>query len=166
MASVDAPRTRRSFARLDKVLEVPNLIDIQRRSFAWLTDPATGGLRETIDDIKDTARSQLAGAGPIGISMRAIARHLAMTASAVHYYFPSHQALLDALIQRCEALGYRQLVAVIGDSANAASINLHASFGFMRVGTLRSVGFKFGRWVDSVLMQRELGEGARTLPRE
>src|SRR5258708_24885866 len=73
-------------------------------------------------------------------------------------------ALLDALIQRCEALGYRQLVAVIGDSANAASINLHASFGFLRVGTLRSVGFKFGRWVDSALMQRPLGPGDATPP--
>ena len=51
MASTDAPRTRRSFARLDKVLDVPNLIDIQRKSFAWLTDPQKGGLRETIDDI-------------------------------------------------------------------------------------------------------------------
>jgi len=51
LASIDAPRTRRSFARLDKVLEVPNLIDIQRKSFAWLTDPEKGGLRETIDDI-------------------------------------------------------------------------------------------------------------------
>jgi DNA-directed RNA polymerase subunit beta len=51
VAAVDAPRTRRSFARLDKVLEVPNLIDIQRRSFAWLTDTKSGGLRETIDDI-------------------------------------------------------------------------------------------------------------------
>ena len=51
MPAVDAPRTRRSFARLDHVLEVPNLIDIQRKSFEWLTDPETGGLRETIDDI-------------------------------------------------------------------------------------------------------------------
>ena len=51
MAPVDAPRTRRSFARLDKALDVPNLIDIQRKSFAWLTDPENGGLRETIDDI-------------------------------------------------------------------------------------------------------------------
>ena len=51
MATVEAPRTRRSFARLNKVLEVPNLIDIQRQSFAWLTDPETGGLRETIDDV-------------------------------------------------------------------------------------------------------------------
>src|SRR5258706_11661559 len=51
LAAIDAPRTRRSFARHDKVLDVPNLIDIQRKSFAWLTDPEKGGLRETIDDI-------------------------------------------------------------------------------------------------------------------
>ena len=51
MASVDAPRTRRTFARLDKSIEVPNLIDIQKKSFAWLVDPEGGGLRETIDDI-------------------------------------------------------------------------------------------------------------------
>lgn len=68
-------------------------------------------------------------------------------------------ALLRVLIERCETLGYRNIIAVIGDSANAASINLHASFGFLRVGTLRAAGFKFGRWVDSVLMQRPLGPG-------
>jgi len=73
-------------------------------------------------------------------------------------------ALLAELIRRCEALGYRQVVAVIGDSANLASINLHAAFGFLRVGTLRSVGFKFGRWADSVLMQRPLGPGDATPP--
>lgn len=73
-------------------------------------------------------------------------------------------ALLAALIRRCEALGYRQLIAVIGDSAHAASIGLHASQGFLRVGTLRSVGFKFGRWVDSVIMQRPLGSGDGTKP--
>lgn len=73
-------------------------------------------------------------------------------------------ALLAELIRRCEALGYRQLIAVIGDSANLASIHLHATFGFLRVGTLRSAGFKFGRWVDSVLMQRPLGPGDGTLP--
>jgi L-amino acid N-acyltransferase YncA len=73
-------------------------------------------------------------------------------------------ALLNELIRRCEALGYRQLVAVIGDSANVASINLHAACGFLRVGTLRSVGFKFGRWLDSVIMQRPLGRGDSTSP--
>jgi L-amino acid N-acyltransferase YncA len=68
-------------------------------------------------------------------------------------------ALLAELIRYCEAAGYRQLVAVIGDSANAASIGMHESHGFLRVGTLRSAGYKFGRWVDSVIMQRPLGAG-------
>ena len=68
-------------------------------------------------------------------------------------------AILGELIRRCEALDYRQMIAVIGDSANAASIKLHAAAGFVRAGTLRSMGFKFGRWVDSVLMQRPLGRG-------
>jgi phosphinothricin acetyltransferase len=67
--------------------------------------------------------------------------------------------LLAELLRICEGLGYRQVVAVIGDSANAGSIALHARLGFLRVGTLRSTGFKFGRWVDSVLMQRPLGAG-------
>jgi L-amino acid N-acyltransferase YncA len=73
-------------------------------------------------------------------------------------------ALLGELIRRCEALDYRQLIAVIGDSANIASIALHASLGFLRVGTLRSAGFKFGRWVDSVIMQRPLGAGDASPP--
>jgi len=73
-------------------------------------------------------------------------------------------AILRELIARCEALGYRQLIAVIGDSANAASIRLHARLGFIRSGTLRSVGFKFGRWVDSVVMQRPLGAGDASPP--
>ncbi|HEU0257937.1 MAG TPA: GNAT family N-acetyltransferase [Burkholderiales bacterium] len=72
--------------------------------------------------------------------------------------------LLEELIRRCEDLGYRQIIAVIGDSANAASIGVHAACGFLRVGTLRSVGFKFGRWVDSVFMQRHLGRGDSTHP--
>jgi phosphinothricin acetyltransferase len=76
------------------------------------------------------------------------------------------RALLEELIARCERLGYRQLIAVIGDSANAASIGLHAKLGFVRAGTLRSVGYKFGRWVDSVTMQRPLGGGDMTPPRE
>jgi phosphinothricin acetyltransferase len=72
--------------------------------------------------------------------------------------------LLSELIGRTTALGYRQMMAMIGDSANAGSIGLHAAFGFTHVGNLRSVGFKLGRWVDVVFMQRGLGEGARTLP--
>jgi L-amino acid N-acyltransferase YncA len=75
------------------------------------------------------------------------------------------RALLSALIERCQTGGpWRQMVAVIGDSGNAASIALHEGFGFQPVGTLRAVGFKLGRWVDTVLMQRELGAGSRTPP--
>lgn len=73
-------------------------------------------------------------------------------------------ALLNAIIDRCTALGYRQMLAVIGDSANDASIRLHEKAGFRRVGALPSVGFKLGRWVDSVLMQRPLGSGDAALP--
>ena len=73
--------------------------------------------------------------------------------------------LLGALIERCESGPWRQMLAVIGDSDNAASIALHRRFGFQPVGTLKSVGFKLGRWVDTVLMQRVLGEGGTTAPR-
>lgn len=66
-------------------------------------------------------------------------------------------ALLSTLIARCSAGGWRQMVAVIGDSGNVASIALHQRLGFQMTGTLRAVGYKFGRWVDSVLMQRALG---------
>lgn len=74
-------------------------------------------------------------------------------------------ALLAALIGRCEAGPWRQMLANIGDSGNAASLGLHRRLGFAPIGTLRSTGFKFGRWVDTVLMQRPLGQGDKTLPR-
>jgi phosphinothricin acetyltransferase len=74
------------------------------------------------------------------------------------------RALLARLIERCAAGNFRQMVAVIGDSANAASIGLHERLGFRRVGLLPAVGFKHRRWVDCVLMQREIGDGAATLP--
>jgi phosphinothricin acetyltransferase len=74
------------------------------------------------------------------------------------------RALLGALIDRCAALGYRQMVAVVGDTANASSIRLHEALGFRTASTLKSVGFKFGRWVDAIVLQRPLGEGDRTPP--
>jgi L-amino acid N-acyltransferase YncA len=74
------------------------------------------------------------------------------------------RALLGMLIKRCESGPWRQMLAVIGDSGNAGSIGLHRSHGFRRIGTLDAVGFKFGRWVDSVLMQRPLGGGSASLP--
>ncbi len=67
--------------------------------------------------------------------------------------------LLAELIARCEAVGCRQMIAVIGDSANTASIGLHASMGFRFAGVLRSSGWKFNRWLDTVSMQRDLGAG-------
>src|SRR4030081_1999461 len=72
--------------------------------------------------------------------------------------------LLQRLIEESEARGYRQMIAVIGDSANAVSIGVHLRNGFAMIGTHPNVGFKFGRWLDTVMMQRALGEGAATLP--
>ena len=73
-------------------------------------------------------------------------------------------ALLRALIDACTDRGYRQMVAIIGDSAQTASIGLHRAVGFEMVGTLRHIGYKHGRWLDSVLLQLALGEGASTPP--
>ncbi len=74
------------------------------------------------------------------------------------------RTLLSAVIAHCGAGGWCQMIAVIGDSGNLASIGLHESLGFRLVGTFRAVGFKLGRWVDTVLMQRELGVGDRAPP--
>jgi len=74
--------------------------------------------------------------------------------------------LLQQLIAESEQRGYRQMIAVIGDSANAGSIALHARCGFQIIGTHPNVGFKFGRWLDTVMMQRALGEGGSTQPAE
>ncbi len=76
------------------------------------------------------------------------------------------RALLSELIEQCTPRGYRQMVAVIGGSDQWPSIRLHAALGFARVGVIPAIGFKFGAWVDTVLMQRALGEGAGTLPAE
>ena len=96
-------------------------------------------------------------------------RHTLEDSVYVHKDFTGRgigRALLDALLEACVKTGARQMIAVIGDSANTASIKLHAACGFKRAGTLKAVGFKFGQWVDSVVMQRTIGEGAKTLPVE
>lgn len=74
------------------------------------------------------------------------------------------RALLAALIEASAARGFRQMIAVIGDSGQSASVALHASLGFAYVGTFPNVGFKFDRWLDSVLMQRALGPGSTSKP--
>jgi L-amino acid N-acyltransferase YncA len=72
--------------------------------------------------------------------------------------------LLSALIPRCDATGVRQIVAVIGDSENASSIAVHARLGFEHAGVLKGVGYKFGRWVDVVMMQLAMNGGTNTQP--
>ena len=72
--------------------------------------------------------------------------------------------LLAELVARCEALGARQMLAVIGDSANGGSIAVHAALGFTHTGVLKASGWKFDRWLDVVLMQRALGLGESTSP--
>jgi L-amino acid N-acyltransferase YncA len=74
------------------------------------------------------------------------------------------RALLSQLIAQAERQGFRQMIAVIGDSEQTGSIALHAALGFAYVGSLPNTGFKFGRWLDSVLMQRPLGPGSSTVP--
>jgi L-amino acid N-acyltransferase YncA len=74
--------------------------------------------------------------------------------------------LLDVLLDACVARGDRQMIAVIGDADNTASIGVHAAAGFVHVGVLRAAGRKFGRWIDVVLMQRALGDGAQAPPQE
>jgi L-amino acid N-acyltransferase YncA len=74
--------------------------------------------------------------------------------------------LLQRLISECAACGFRQMIAVIGDSANTASVGVHSRCGFQMIGTHPNVGLKFGRWLDTVMMQLALGEGASTVPGE
>jgi phosphinothricin acetyltransferase len=74
------------------------------------------------------------------------------------------RALLQRLLAEAESEGFRQMVAVIGDSAQTASIELHKALGFRMVGSFEAVGYKFGRWLDSVMMQKPLGKGATTAP--
>ena len=74
------------------------------------------------------------------------------------------RVLLDRLIDEAETRGFRQMIAVIGDSAQTASIELHRAAGFRLIGAIENVGFKFDRWLDTVLMQRALGAGNTTLP--
>jgi phosphinothricin acetyltransferase len=74
------------------------------------------------------------------------------------------KAVVADLLHRATLRGYRQMLALIGDSENIGSIGVHASLGFMRAGVLRATGIKFGRWLDVVIMQKSLGLGDASLP--
>jgi len=74
------------------------------------------------------------------------------------------KALVARLLEEAEALGFRQMIAIIGDAENVGSIGVHASLGFQRAGVLRAAGLKFGRWLDVVIMQKSLGAGETSIP--
>ena len=88
------------------------------------------------------------------------------------YVLPGRQgqgigaALMQALIEACEARGYRQMIAVIGEPTNTASIRLHEKFGFTLVGVFRGIAWKHDRWLDTVQMQRTLGVGTDAPPKD
>ena len=156
--AIYAHHVRRGFATFEET--TPDLDEMARRHAALLAR----GYPYIVAEI-DGAVVGYAYAGPY--RPRPAYRH---TVEDTVYAAPEStgrgvgRALLDTLIARCTALGYRQMVAVVGDSANAPSIRLHEALGFRRAATLHSVGFKFGRWADTVVLQRSLGEGDRTTP--
>lgn len=158
IAAIYAHHVRTALATFEEV--APSVAEMARRR----ADTLAGGL------------PYLVAAEPQGVVLGYAYASLYRTRSAYRYsledsiYVAPEAArrgigsqLLGTLIERCAASGYRQMVAIIGDGDNAASIGLHEKLGFRRAGTLQAVGFKLGRWVDSVIMQRPLGPGA-TLP--
>lgn len=98
---------------------------------------------------------------------RAAYRHTIEDSIYIHDAFRGRglgRILLQALIERCETGPWRQMIAVIADGGSGGSMSLHGSLGFELIGTLKAVGFKHGRWLDTTLMQRRLGAGADALP--
>lgn len=75
-------------------------------------------------------------------------------------------ALMGKLIETCTDMGFRQMIGIVGDSQNLQSIDFHKKLGFQQMGVVKNIGFKFGRWMDQVLLQRPLGEGAESDPAE
>ncbi|MES2245781.1 MAG: N-acetyltransferase family protein [Pseudomonadota bacterium] len=132
--------------------EVPGVVQMQARRI----DVQERGLPYLVA-LKDGEVAGYAYAGPY--RTRSAYRHTVEDSIYVAPDMHGHgigTALLQAVIRRCTEAGFTQMVACIGHSGNAGSQRLHASLGFETVGVLRNVGFKFGRWVDTVLMQRAL----------
>lgn len=141
-------------------LEAPDLAEMARRRAALLA----GGYPYLVAEAEETVVGY-AYAGPY----RARPAYRATVEDSI-YVAPDRggqgigRELLAALLQACEQRGFRRMVAVIGDSASRGSIRLHEAAGFAPVGVLPAVGFKHGRWLDTVLMQRPLGEGDTSPP--
>lgn len=161
MAAIHAIYSHHVLTGLGSFEEVPPPIEeMQRRRVAILND----GLPYVVAEIA----GRIAGYAYAGRYRPRSAYRFSVEDSI--YVAPDAQrrgvgrAMLQELVARCTTLGYRQMVAVIGDSANYGSIGLHAAEGFAEVARLPAIGFKFGRWVDSVMMQRPLGPGQTTLP--
>ena len=143
-------------------IEPPDLAEMTRR-FVELTSSHFPHLVATLD-------GQVAGYAYAGLYRPRVAYRFTVENSV--YLAPRAQrrgigtALMEALIVACEERGFRQMIAVIGDSKNLASISVHRRAGFEMIGTMPNVGFKFGRWLDTVMMQRALGSGGASLPDE
>ena len=141
-------------------LEPPDEAEMTRRQRALLE----GGYPYLVAEIDQTVAGY-AYAGPY----RARPAYRFSVENSIYVAPDRHRrgvgrVLLDRLIAECEACGFRLMIAVIGDSAQTPSIELHRAAGFRLVGALEGVGYKFDRWLDTVLMQRPLGKGRSAPP--
>ena len=130
------------------------------------------GKAEHIDALLDPAEMlPAAGQGAIAVQCRADDMVLLALLSMVNdpaaaAEVRAERAVLAELVRRCTAAGFRQMVAVIGHPGNPASLALHQGLGFTHAGEFKAIGYKFGRWIDAIMLQRSLGEGSSTAPED
>jgi len=173
-----------AYVRPSRETDVPTMLAIYLHHIRNGVDPSLAGDLETpdADDLKRRRKNMHRGRLPHLVAEQAgvvvgyayavpFRKRPAYRYTVKHSIYIHHEhlgrglgrQLLGALIDTCAAGGYRQMIGYI-DPANRASLRLHESFGFRQVGHLPSVGYKFGRWTDSVMMQRSLGLGATAAP--